>query len=545
MSEKIQKNFSINNIELVRTDESDEFFYAKLTPLSTMPNSHKNPISAEVLKHYGGTILGKWVVCDASLGENATHTKNQTIVGIVPKDSKVEYVEENGITSMVVDAVLSKLYAKQVYEMFKYQDQRNVSVEFLAEEDTILPNGDTPIKSFDIKAISILGLNINGSCPNANIKVIKFSQNNAEQYYHNIAQNKSLKEFAEERTEKLSTKTYKLNKTELKDTTWGDVDKTTIRDKIMKAKNRDLLVKSVYALVENGWQDAPSEHLKYPIMQLVGNTFYYNRYAFSSALAYARKENETSVISKIEKLYKKFDLDEETKEEEMSEETKNFSESETNDKEEHIVMEEEKKEDKVEEMAETETETPEEKEMGCGKEMSEDESADKEEEKEDKDEPKEDEKEKKFSLDGYADMGAILTLLEAETEQSVNLAKKVMTEMSAQDIVMSYVAMSKELAELKEFKEELDAKEKDKKFSSIMATVKEDLDPKTFAELQEEGKQLNIEQLSAFENKVKAFAYEATKGAKTQNQEILVFGVPNETSNNSSASVDDIYKKYL
>lgn len=223
----------------------------------------------------------------------------------------------------------------------------------------------------------------------------------------------------------------------------------------------------------------------------------------------------------------------------MAKDTKNFSESETNDKDEHIVMEEEKQEDKVEEMAEQ----PKEEEMGCGEEMSEDESDDKKDEEEDKEEPEE--TEKKFSLDGYADMGAILTLLEKETEQNIALAKEVMTEMSAEDIVLKYVAMSKELSELKEFKEKIDKAEIDKKFTSIMATVKEDLDAKTFAELQEEGKQLNMEQLGAFENKVKAFAYEATKGTKSQSQELLVFGMPDEQSNNSSESVDDIYKKYL
>ena len=55
---------------------------------------------------------------------------------------------------------------------------------------------------------------------------------------------------------------------------------------------------------------------------------------------------------------------------------------------------------------------------------------------------------------------------------------------------------------------------RDKKFSTIMASVKEDLDEKTFAELSEEGKVLSLDQLGAFENKVKAFAYDATKKNK-------------------------------
>lgn len=107
---------------------------------------------------------------------------------------------------------------------------------------------------------------------------------------------------------------YKINKTELKDTPWGDVDKVEMRNKIMEASNKATLVKFVYMLVEDGWEEAPSEHLKYPIAQLIDDTFYYNRYGLASALAYAKQENEDAVVAKIEKIYDKFDLDKEKKE---------------------------------------------------------------------------------------------------------------------------------------------------------------------------------------------------------------------------------------
>ena len=68
--------------------------------------------------------------------------------------------------------------------------------------------------------------------------------------------------------------TYKVNKTELKGTPWGDVDKTALRNKVMKASNRDSLVKDVYALVEADWENSPSEHLKYPIMRPWANLRY-------------------------------------------------------------------------------------------------------------------------------------------------------------------------------------------------------------------------------------------------------------------------------
>ena len=89
----------------------------------------------------------------------------------------------------------------------------------------------------------------------------------------------------------------------MSDKAWGNVDKADLRHKVLNAKNYKTLVKDVYALVEDGWEDAPSEKLKYPIMLIEGDTAVYARYGLASALAYAKAENETSVVDKVEKLY--------------------------------------------------------------------------------------------------------------------------------------------------------------------------------------------------------------------------------------------------
>ena len=62
-------------------------------------------------------------------------------------------------------------------------------------------------------------------------------------------------------------------------------------------------------IVEEGWEEAPSSKLKYPVMEIKGGEAVYNRYGLASALAYAGKENETEVIRKVESLYKKLDID--------------------------------------------------------------------------------------------------------------------------------------------------------------------------------------------------------------------------------------------
>ena len=96
---------------------------------------------------------------------------------------------------------------------------------------------------------------------------------------------------------------------------WGEVDKTELRHKILNAKNYKELVKSVYLQIEEGWEDSPSSKLKFPVMLIEGDKAVYARYGLSSALGYAKAENNTSVINKVEKLYELLKISE--KEEKM------------------------------------------------------------------------------------------------------------------------------------------------------------------------------------------------------------------------------------
>ena len=227
------------------------------------------------------------------------------------------------------------------------------------------------------------------------------------------------------------------------------------------------------------------------------------------------------------------------------EEEKKLSESESKDTEKDVIMEEPKDEE-TKEMAQEEQSEDKEKEMGCDgevKEMSDDESDedDKEEDKEDKD----DDKEKKFSLDSYVDQVAMLAMLENETEDNKKLADEVMKQMSANEIVEKFVQMAKENAELKIEKEKSDKEKRDKKFSAIMASVKEDLDEKKFSELSEEGKNLSLGELGAFENKQLIGIVSATlNNQRKEDDGIMRFaGVDNSQNNQDSQDVFDRLSK--
>lgn len=101
------------------------------------------------------------------------------------------------------------------------------------------------------------------------------------------------------------------SKEALSNTAWGDVDKTALRWKILRAKNYKTLVNSVYLRVGSNWEDSPSSDLSYPVMQVKGDEVVYNAGGLSSALGFSRAHNHNDVTSKVLAIRKKMGIDDE------------------------------------------------------------------------------------------------------------------------------------------------------------------------------------------------------------------------------------------
>ena len=164
-------------------DDNIEFAFGKVDFLSNKPNSHRHIYSEEVIKEYAPTVLGKWVVADYDkyTSDATTHTLGEVIVGYVPVSQEVQYrYNAEGFLVASVDVIISKLYATNVYEMFKTKNYKSVSIEELVnfvEEDVSKIDGyeDKVIESFNICGITILGDKYNPSVPDANIQLTKMS----------------------------------------------------------------------------------------------------------------------------------------------------------------------------------------------------------------------------------------------------------------------------------------------------------------------------------------------------------------------------------
>lgn len=348
-------------------------------------------------------------------------------------------------------------------------------------------------------------------------------------------------------------KTYKIDKSKdaMSETPWGDVDKTELRNKIMEAKNKASLVKSIYLLVEDGWEDAPSEHLKYPVMELKGDTFVYNKGGLSSALGYARKENETAVVNKIKKIYKNLGLNQDGKEEgtKMAEKNANFEIEgrkawgevikKVQDHEgkgayvdsiedNHIIytkdnvryrVEADIKVDKDDKSVDADIKWGTVKKDADQK-MSDDCDCDDEHDHND-----DDKNEVEMSAD---EMKAEMAKMKSEIEDRDNIIMEKDKKMGE---------MEKELADLREFKKTCMEKEKACTVESVMNEVKDFMDGEQFKALRDEGMACEFAQIDAWTNKVKAISFESVKGNKktVKTSSVMWFSAPVQTEKNKGS----------
>lgn len=532
-----------------------KFTVYKCCFLSTKPNSHHLDISDAVLKECADTILGNFLVAKVEYGDATTHKDREIIYGYFPSEQDIEFVEEDNVTKAYAYAVVSKRYSKEFNGIFEFDNLRNSSVEMTVETDGDDDEGE--VLSFDIYGLTCLGRTVNGSCPDADIKMVRFSKNDADAYFAKSNLLENLKNFVDERKQAMADKkSYKIDKSKdaMSDADWGDIDKAAMRDKIMDAKNRDTLVKAVYLDVHEGWQDAPSENLKYPVMELKGDTFVYNRRALASALAYAKQNNEQDVVDKIKKIYKSLDLDEDGKEEKMAKEIE-FAAVDIADMWSRIwwviddrhewdygiygIYEEDNKKFAV-------VYDRDKKLYRLDFDLTEDGLTAADEVVEIKQEFTETDNMKKFAEpDNVADYH-----LAEEGDDGKGEAKMSEDEMMAKIAELEkdieehdHIIMDKdaELADLREYKKTVMAKENAAMVDCIMDDIKPYITDEKFAEFKAEGLSCNADSIDAWANKVKAMCFsEVKKNIKKDSNGFMSFAMP---TNHQPIKSQDVWER--
>lgn len=531
--EKLSKDVTFNAVDVKRINMEeygeDDYAIASVCFLSTRPNSHGIVISENVLREYAPSVLGKWITAEVKCGDCTTHVPAQVIVGVVPKNQDVRFVEaDDGYLDAYVDCIISKRYAKDYYNVFSEDDPtRAVSIE--ATFDMI---DDDNASAFSIKTITTLGKFVKPSVPNANITFVRFSEDEAETYYSRLQKGdalSNLKQFVEERKQSMAENKYVSHpiNTSKEDVYTGDWDGNKAKQDLIKEKNYKSLAPKVCLKLEEGWEDREVTKLGYPVMGLYDGEWRYSTKAIASAQAYAEQNDETEVLNKIKKIKKSLGLDDDSegKEENMAmeiefsavdigdlwsrlwaiiDETRHWEYGisgiyEEDNEKFAILIDRDKKlyrldfsltedgmtvADEVVEVKQEFTETDNVKKFAEPENVAEYRFSDDDgcEEHED-DEP------------DMEDMKAKLAKLEADIADRDN-------------IIMGKDA---ELDELRKFKSEVEEQRKAAMVESIMAECKEYMSAEQFAQTREEGMACQPEELDAWSNRAKAVCFSAVK----------------------------------
>ena len=259
-------------------------------------------------------------------------------VGVIPESAEI-YVEQlDGKNWVVINsAYIWTEYNKRLIDVIKRQITKKVSVE-IESVDSWEENGVEKIRIWKFLGITILGKDKFGNPIEEGIEGAKlvldgyensntfnsyksrFSfamSSNKDSYYSEILEKYGVTSFAKQ-DEYGTGKPISVDKSKeaVSNDSWGDVDKTSLRDTVLKARNYKTLVKSVYLDVQDGWEEAPSEKLKYPVMQYKDGKFVYNAGGLLSAQQYGEKYDE-SIAKKALTIRKRLGLVKSEKEEKM------------------------------------------------------------------------------------------------------------------------------------------------------------------------------------------------------------------------------------
>ena len=289
--------------------------------LSTKPNYHKLNITDEVLREYADTILGNFLVAKVQFGEAMGHEKDEIIYGYFPREQEIEFIDVDGVTKAYAYAVVSKRYSKEFNGIFEFDNIRNSSVEMTV---TTTDENKDDVVSFDIYALTCLGKRVNGSCPDADIKMVRFTAEEADAYFAHTDTLSNLKQFVETRKQSMAEKKYASHpiNTSKNAVYTGEWDGNKAKQDLIKEKNYKSLAPKVCLNLEEGWEGREVTKLGYPVMGLFDGEWRYSTRALASALAYAKQNNEQEVLNKLKEIYDELDLNEEGKEddEKMSKE---------------------------------------------------------------------------------------------------------------------------------------------------------------------------------------------------------------------------------
>ncbi|MEY2702698.1 MAG: hypothetical protein RLY43_1334, partial [Bacteroidota bacterium] len=243
-------------MELLEAINKTQFTKVRIHAFASGTNSHKMPVSEEILKARADTIYDKPLVFYDTGRDCGGHSPLEIPCGFVHRQNNELKFErhEDGRLFLVIDALIWNKYSGAILSYFERDnDTKPVSVEIQVIETKDLPNGDVEIVDYFYAAITILGSKISPAIKNAKAELIEFSK--VKSGYE--------KQFAEGSMVTSIDIEIDNSKENIIKTNWINPSSKLYKP-IVKAFNKDLLIDEAYLVREQNWEENLSSKLKYP-----------------------------------------------------------------------------------------------------------------------------------------------------------------------------------------------------------------------------------------------------------------------------------------
>lgn len=189
----------IENFEILPEEYSDEqLATVEIYVCHDGNNRHNVPISREALVKAKDTLKNKFLVAGFDGNDFEGHEPDEMIVGFFPESSKMKFEKRKGRTYLVAQAIMSKVYAKWAYDIFKEKgNQRDVSMEITVLRGQVDENDNLlTIDEFVFNGVTILGLSHVPACEGSSASIIKFDCENALKVYNEHRDDTAMVEFS-------------------------------------------------------------------------------------------------------------------------------------------------------------------------------------------------------------------------------------------------------------------------------------------------------------------------------------------------------------
>jgi hypothetical protein len=172
-------SFAIDDAKLIEENQDSSFALLSLDFFASGANLHDTFISEKTLLEKADTIKNCPVVWqfDSILQDAGTHSPEEIPCGFIPQDKQVTSRKlQDGRTMLTAFSYIWKKYSGKLLEFFERDGEKPISVEMSVYDSAQRPDRLLELLDYKFEAVTILGSFITPAIPMAKANIVRFSK---------------------------------------------------------------------------------------------------------------------------------------------------------------------------------------------------------------------------------------------------------------------------------------------------------------------------------------------------------------------------------